>query len=405
MVIFKHEKSSIEFPLKSSNGYSEFRSSRAKKDSATYFLESVYSQADYLERFDSMNYNYGNDNLTEMMITCIVARPFDNFYNHNDQFSGEILWFNVTKMSQNTLTLESAELYLYKNITSEDKRICESVKIEVYQKLCKTGDNNKFVDSLLVSPDDTDWLTFNVTEPIKSWIDDPKKNNGLNISIVPFESCTHESLLKLQDIGISGLESSADIEFKPFLVLYFHNVIKGQHDMKIKQNVRNKRDDYSKSQDYESNEIDVLPPNYVTSNPFTKTYKRKFIDNHRTVKKNLADYNNDGIKKKRSNCNIKSLPFNFEDIGRDYIIAPKIINFSFCNGQCDESNFDNSTYSTAYNHYLIYESLRHLYPKEISSTYCIPTTFSNLTTLFFDINDNIVLKVVPNIIAEECSCE
>ncbi|XP_057342167.1 bone morphogenetic protein 6-like [Microplitis mediator] len=236
-------------------------------------------------------------------------------------------------------------------------------------------------------------------------MDDPKKNNGLNISIVPFKSCPYESQLKLQDIGITGLESSADIEFKPFLVLYFHNVISDQHNLKIKQNVRNKRDDFSKSLDYESNKIDVIPPDYVALTPFTKTYKRKYIDNHRTVKKNLADYNKDGSKKKPSSCNMKSLSVNFEDIGRDHIIAPKIINFNFCNGRCGGSNFDNSTYSAAYNHYLIYQSLCHLYPEEISSTYCAPTKFSNLTALFFDVNDNIVLETVPNIIAEECPCE
>jgi hypothetical protein len=111
------------------------------------------------------------------------------------------------------------------------------------------------------------------------------------------------------------------------------------------------------------------------------------------VQKNIRD----------NNCKRKSWKINFKDIEWDkFIIRPKVLNAYYCNGLC-EGPFDNSLNATnhAIMQYLAFNSGNYNFLPKIC---CVPTKYTSEYFLFRDFKNNIVIKLIDDIVVQSCGC-
>ena len=131
----------------------------------------------------------------------------------------------------------------------------------------------------------------------------------------------------------------------------------------------------------------------------------------------LVVYLNDGKAKKiqepvasriqknvrNQNCGRKAWKINFKDIGWDkFIIRPLELNAFYCNGLC-EGPFDNSFNVT--NHAIMqYFAANSGYYNFLPKICCVPTSYLSEYFLFYDSNNNIVVKLIDDIVVSSCGC-
>ncbi|XP_078470306.1 inhibin beta B chain-like [Lampetra fluviatilis] len=103
-------------------------------------------------------------------------------------------------------------------------------------------------------------------------------------------------------------------------------------------------------------------------------------------------------------CCRKQFYIDFRSIGwNDWIIAPPGYYGNFCEGQCPA--YMAGTLGTAASfHSAVISRLRDANQVNSVTSCCIPTRLSAMSMLYFDEDQNIVKKDVPNMIVEECGC-
>ena len=104
-----------------------------------------------------------------------------------------------------------------------------------------------------------------------------------------------------------------------------------------------------------------------------------------------------------SECQRYELTVDFEKIGwSSWIIAPSNYSAYHCKGQC---NYPLGPNLRPTNHATV-QSIVHefnSYP-EVDKPCCVPTTLREVNILFYDDNDNVVLKTYEDMVAESCGC-
>ncbi|XP_074114885.1 bone morphogenetic protein 5-like [Cotesia typhae] len=309
-------------------------------NSAVRYMESI------LEEFNQ-DTRWGALDTAEMVISSMMPVT-DNLDN---------LRFDISKLDG---AFESAELRIFQHASS-----CHS-PAQVRQNNCGNCELIKSETEQEVQEKKGGWLVFNVTKAVQSWMENPERNQGFTISA----GCNIE-------LGVSG-------KLSPLMVCYSKRK-PGPTDIRslVKLTKRS-----------------ALEGSGLLSVPFSsKRRVRMMIDGHRTVKKNLADYKNTS-----KACGIKSFDLWFENIGRNQIIAPKRINFTYCSGVCNQSELDTRRYFKGYEHFLIFNALMRVYPEEVPAVFCLPSKFSGITVLYIK-QSRVIRRNVFNINAEECSCE
>lgn len=102
-------------------------------------------------------------------------------------------------------------------------------------------------------------------------------------------------------------------------------------------------------------------------------------------------------------CNRRELYVDFESIGwSEWIIAPKGYNAYHCSGTC---SFPLGQNQKPTNHATV-QSIVHemnLSPG-VGRPCCVPSRLLSLSLLYYDDNDNVVLKQYGDMVAESCGC-
>ncbi|XP_044582925.1 bone morphogenetic protein 5-like [Cotesia glomerata] len=309
-------------------------------NSAVRYMESI------LEEFNQ-DTRWGALDTAEMVISSMMPAT-----NNLDN-----LRFDISKLDG---TFESAELRIFQHagsnchpwalVRQNDCENCELIKSKTKEGQGKKGG----------------WLVFNVTKVVQSWMEDPGRNQGFSISA----GCDIE-------LGVSG-------KLSPLMVCYSKRK-PGPADIRSLVKITKRSV--------------LLDTGLLSARLFNKPKIRMVIKNHRTVKKNLADYKNTS-----EVCGIKSFDLWLEDIGRNQIIAPKRINFKYCSGVCKQSKHDTRSYFKGYEHFLIFSALMRAYPEEVPAIFCLPTQFSGISVRYFK-EGKVINRKVFNFNAEKCSCE
>uniref|UniRef100_A0A9J8B158 Bone morphogenetic protein 8a n=1 Tax=Cyprinus carpio carpio TaxID=630221 RepID=A0A9J8B158_CYPCA len=104
----------------------------------------------------------------------------------------------------------------------------------------------------------------------------------------------------------------------------------------------------------------------------------------------------------RQACKKHELYVSFSDLGwKDWVLAPTGYSAFYCDGECD---YPLGSCMNATNHAMIQLLVHLLRPEEVPKACCAPTKLSPISVLFYDDNNNVILKKHRNMVVKNCGC-
>ncbi|XP_068185922.1 protein DVR-1 [Antennarius striatus] len=101
-------------------------------------------------------------------------------------------------------------------------------------------------------------------------------------------------------------------------------------------------------------------------------------------------------------CRTRRLYIDFRDVGwQDWIIAPQGYFANYCHGDCP---FPLSESLNGTNHAILQTLVHSLDPHNTPQPCCVPIHFSPVSMLYYDNNDNVVLRHYQDMVVDECGC-
>ncbi|XP_071962125.1 univin-like [Antedon mediterranea] len=101
-------------------------------------------------------------------------------------------------------------------------------------------------------------------------------------------------------------------------------------------------------------------------------------------------------------CKRNRLLVNFKDVGwDDWIIAPMTYQAYYCAGECP---FPMNERLNTTNHAIMQTLVVSLDKSAAPPVCCTPTNLSPISMLYFDTNDNVVLRQYEDMVVQECGC-
>lgn len=101
-------------------------------------------------------------------------------------------------------------------------------------------------------------------------------------------------------------------------------------------------------------------------------------------------------------CKPRRLYIDFKDVGwQDWIIAPQGYVANYCHGECP---FPLSESLNGTNHAILQTLVHSFDPKGTPQPCCVPVKLSPISMLYYDNNDNVVLRHYEDMVVDECGC-
>ncbi|XP_034418067.1 protein DVR-1 [Cyclopterus lumpus] len=101
-------------------------------------------------------------------------------------------------------------------------------------------------------------------------------------------------------------------------------------------------------------------------------------------------------------CKARRLYIDFKDVGwQDWIIAPQGYMANYCHGECP---FPLSESLNGTNHAILQTLVHSLDPHGTPQPCCVPIHLSPISMLYYDNNDNVVLRHYQDMVVDECGC-
>lgn len=101
-------------------------------------------------------------------------------------------------------------------------------------------------------------------------------------------------------------------------------------------------------------------------------------------------------------CKPRRLYIDFKDVGwQDWIIAPQGYVANYCHGECP---FPLSESLNGTNHAILQTLVHSFDPEETPQPCCVPIKLSPISMLYYDNNDNVVLRHYEDMVVDECGC-
>uniref|UniRef100_A0A8C6V2Y4 Growth differentiation factor 3 n=1 Tax=Neogobius melanostomus TaxID=47308 RepID=A0A8C6V2Y4_9GOBI len=101
-------------------------------------------------------------------------------------------------------------------------------------------------------------------------------------------------------------------------------------------------------------------------------------------------------------CKARRLFIDFKDVGwQDWIIAPQGYMANYCHGDCP---FPLSETLNGTNHAILQTLVHSLDPQGTPQPCCVPIRLSPVSMLYYDNNDNVVLRHYQDMVVDECGC-
>ncbi|TRY92503.1 hypothetical protein DNTS_028202 [Danionella cerebrum] len=101
-------------------------------------------------------------------------------------------------------------------------------------------------------------------------------------------------------------------------------------------------------------------------------------------------------------CKPRRLYVDFRDVGwHDWIIAPQGYLANYCHGECP---FPLSESLNGTNHAILQTLVHSFDPEGTPQPCCVPIKLSPISMLYYDNNDNVVLRHYEDMVVDECGC-
>ncbi|NXL60847.1 BMP8B protein, partial [Chordeiles acutipennis] len=290
-----------------------------------------------------------------------------------DIFSPKPYWkefkFDLTQVpTGESVTTAEFRIYKARGVTCHPNN---TLHVSIYEIAAEHS--NREPDLFLLDVQDLragteGWLVFDVTAASNHWLVDRKYNLGLRLYV---ETDDGHSI----DPGSAGLLGRRGPRSKqPFVVTFFRaSPSPSPSPTRVSRAAKPPR----RRQHKKTNDL-----------PHPNKLPGIFDDVHAA----------DG----RQVCRRHELYVSFQDLGwLDWVIAPQGYSAYYCEGECA---FPLDSCMNATNHAIL-QSLVHLMkPEAVPKACCAPTKLSATSVLYYDSNNNVILKKHRNMVVKSCGC-
>ncbi|XP_053305888.1 bone morphogenetic protein 2-like [Spea bombifrons] len=287
--------------------------------------------------------------------------------------------FNISSVGNNEKMLK-AELRIFKWKTLGMASKHHFCRIDVYELLesASLPCRGNLISSRLLPLHSQGWEMFNVTQTVSKWVGDNNTNHGfLVMAMLPSG--------RFLDVDLLGLKKYQTESKRSYLVLFSDDGRRGVPTSMLSNPIMKDTDT-------------TLSPSEPQSKMLSAPYKSPgAVENIKT--RQIRDVFEDT----NLPCQRSSMYVDFEEIGWDgWIISPKGYNAYHCTGTC---LFPLGQGLSATNHATV-QSIVHALKlnKEISSPCCVPNKLNSINLLYFDDEENVVLKQYNDMVAVSCGC-
>ncbi|NP_001158394.1 anti dorsalizing morphogenetic protein precursor [Saccoglossus kowalevskii] len=318
-------------------------------------------------------------------------------------------FFNVSTVPQSEDMLQ-AELHLFKLKPKgrlEDSRRQHFFEVHIHQLLSEelSLEKSKMIGARLVGAHGTGWEVFSITPAVKSWREDPSSNHGLMVTV-----STMTGITTLDNSVIRFAKKKEHHSSKQPILVTFTNDDSKQVESRVTEGSGGTTDyDYT---------YDYIMQTYGDMIHATRTNTEKQSINKPNVNTNRYD---ESIRRKRqatedetasqpmptkqykTPCSKQKLYVDFEEIGwSGWIISPRGYNAYHCKGECP---FPLGQTSKPTNHATVQSIVNALkLGDEVAMPCCVPDKLFSISLLYFDEDDNVVLKQYDDMVAASCGC-
>ncbi|KAL2080394.1 hypothetical protein ACEWY4_024187 [Coilia grayii] len=271
--------------------------------------------------------------------------------------------FDLTPLPQGE-TVTAAEFRIYKTLTM-GQRANLTLHISVYEIQRENKHREPelvLLDMQSVPAGQEGWLAFDVTSASNRWLLNPRSNLGIRLYVETEE----DRSLSAGWVGLVGRHGPRSKQ--PFMVTFFR-----------------------------ASQAPCRPPRAVRqSNPRKK--KPKYVLPHPNRPGVYDQIPSSG----RQACKRHELYVSFSDLGwKDWVLAPRGYSAYYCDGACD---YPLGACMNATNHAMIQLVVHLMKPDEVPKACCAPTKLSPISVLFYDDNNNVILKKHRNMVVKTCGC-
>uniref|UniRef100_A0A3B5M362 Bone morphogenetic protein 8a n=1 Tax=Xiphophorus couchianus TaxID=32473 RepID=A0A3B5M362_9TELE len=269
--------------------------------------------------------------------------------------------FDLTPLPQGE-TVTAAEFRIYKTLTV-GQRANRTLHISVCFSddvwwFCSCRESELvLLDMQSVPAGQEGWLAFDVTSASNHWLLHPRSNLGIRLYVETEDGeAIDQSWIGL--VGRRGPRSK-----QPFMVTFFRE-----------------------------SQIPCRPTRAVRPNPRRKKPKYDLP---------IPTIHGRGSVSKGQPCKKHELYVSFSDLGwKDWVLAPAGYSAYYCDGECIHPM---GACMNATNHAII-QQVHLMKPDEVPSACCAPTKLSSISVLFYDDNNNVILKKHRNMVVKTCGC-
>ncbi|MFT7798673.1 bone morphogenetic protein 2-like [Arapaima gigas] len=316
---------------------------------------------------DLYNTVAGADGITknpDLLQGNTVRSLFDRLHSKEIQYS-----FNLSNVAKNEKVL-TAELHLFKlrpqvSFPLNRHHLCQvSVHQLLDNRITNTSQSKRLLSSRLLPIHSTGWEIFPITHAVTSCMADNDKNLGLLVTVRSLSGSQMDSKVVRFASGQNHHQSK-----QPMLVLFTDD---GRQAASL---------------------FHALKAHSAHPGPAAPVPSR--------VERSLdVEYEDDA----KMPCQRYPLYVDFEEIGwSSWIVAPPGYNAYYCKGTCPFP-LGKSLWPT--NHATV-QSIIHtlkLMPG-VASPCCVPNKLYSINLLYFDENENVVLKQYNDMVAGSCGCQ
>ncbi|XP_051728266.1 bone morphogenetic protein 8A [Ctenopharyngodon idella] len=272
--------------------------------------------------------------------------------------------FDLTPLPQGE-TVTAAEFRIYKTLTV-GWRANRTLHISVYEIQREKRHREPelvLLDMQSVPAGQEGWLAFDVTSASNRWLLHPRSNLGIRLYVETEE----DRSLSAAWVGLVGRRGPRSKQ--PFMVTFFR-----------------------------ASQAPCRPPRALRHNNPRK--KKTKYDLPHPNRPGIFDQNH--ASSGRQACKKHELYVSFSDLGwKDWVLAPPGYSAYYCDGECD---YPLGACMNATNHATIQLLVHLLRPDEVPKACCAPTKLSPISVLFYDDNNNVILKKHRNMVVKNCGC-
>uniref|UniRef100_A0A3P8WEI3 Anti-dorsalizing morphogenic protein n=1 Tax=Cynoglossus semilaevis TaxID=244447 RepID=A0A3P8WEI3_CYNSE len=281
--------------------------------------------------------------------------------------------FNLSTVAT-TEKILTAELHLFKlrpqaMLAFNRHHFCQQVS--VYQLLPTTKNSSahgrKLLSSRLIPVHSTGWEVFTITQAVRSWMADEGNNLGLSVVVQTLGGGQMDTKLIRFASGRHHHQSK-----QPMLVLF--------------------TDDGRRSATVENAPNDTAATSSLPEAPLSGPPSRSARS---------LDYSEE--EGASTSCQRMPLYVDFEEIGwSGWIVSPRGYNAYHCKGSCPfplGQNMRPTNHATVQS---IINALKLI--KGIETPCCVPDKLFSINLLYFDDDENVVLKQYSDMVAGSCGC-